>query len=87
MRFKIDENLPGEIALDLLALGHDAQTAWEEGLQGAPDPALLERVRREGRVLLTLDKGIADVRRYPPVQYLELAGRLVVVTDQGIRRR
>jgi hypothetical protein len=56
MRYRIEENLPGEIAAGLLALGHDAQTAWEEGLQGAPDPALLERVRREGRVLLALLK-------------------------------
>jgi hypothetical protein len=34
---------------------------------GAADPQVMERVRAEGRVLLTMDKGIANVRRYHPV--------------------
>ena len=69
MRFKLDENLPAELLGDLRLAGHEAQTAPEEGLTGAPDPVLAERARREGRVLLTMDKGIADVRAFPPEQY------------------
>jgi hypothetical protein len=30
---------------------------------------LLKRAREEGRVLLTLDKGIGNVRTYPPEEY------------------
>jgi len=69
MKFKLDENLPAETAADLRALGHDAQTVAAQGLAGAKDGALLDCVRHEGRVLLTMDKGIADIRRYPPADY------------------
>lgn len=69
MKFKIDENLPAEIAADLRAAGHDADTATEQGMSGAPDSIILARVQSEGRVMLTMDKGIADVRAYPPQQY------------------
>ena len=69
MKFKIDENLPAEIKNDLLAAGHDAETVVDEGLAGAPDPQLVQTVQGEQRVLLTMDKGIADVRKYPPDQY------------------
>ena len=69
MKFKLDENLPAELLADLRSAGHEAQTAPEEGLTGAPDPVLAERARRERRVLLTLDKGIADARVYPPKEY------------------
>jgi len=69
MRFKLDENLPAELVGDLRSAGHEAQTVPEEGLAGAPDPVLVERMRTEGRVFLTMDKGIADTRTYPPSQY------------------
>jgi len=69
MRFKLDENLPAELVGDLRSAGHEAQTVPEEGLTGAPDPVLVERIRTEGRVFLTMDKGIADTRTYPPRQY------------------
>ena len=69
MKFKIDENLPGEIAADLRGFGHEADTIGEENLCGALDVDVLTRVRAEARVILTLDKGIADVRAYPPDQY------------------
>ncbi|PWB82068.1 MAG: hypothetical protein C3F08_00570 [Candidatus Methylomirabilota bacterium] len=69
MRFKVDENLPSELVGDLHAVGHQAETVLEEGLVGSPDPTILERVKREGRILLTMDRGIADVRAYPPEHY------------------
>lgn len=58
MRFKLDENLPAELVDDLRAAGHEADTLHGEGLIGAPDEAILERVKLERRVLLTVDKGM-----------------------------
>ncbi|MFO0969697.1 MAG: DUF5615 family PIN-like protein [Gemmataceae bacterium] len=69
MKFKIDENLPADIAADLKAAGHDADTVSAEGLTGAIDSVILAHVQTEERTLLTMDKGIADVRAYPPDQY------------------
>lgn len=116
MKFKIDENLPTEIAADLRAAGHEADSVTDQGLAGAPDALIMSRVQSEGRVVLTMDKGIADVRAYPPKDYagiillrprttgraatlafvrknlpslltFDLAGRLFVVTESGIRVR
>lgn len=69
MTFKIDENLPVELADDIHAAGQEADTVYNEALAGAPDTDLMEGVRIDGRVLLTLDKGIADIRVYPPEQF------------------
>jgi predicted nuclease of predicted toxin-antitoxin system len=69
MRFKIDENLPTEIVAELRGAGHEAESVYDEGLVGASDPVILDRARSESRVLLTLDKGIGDIRVYPPREY------------------
>ena len=66
MRFKLDENLPVELLDDLRAAGHEADGLRDEGLIGAPDDVVVDLVRRERRVLLTLDKGVANVRAHPP---------------------
>jgi hypothetical protein len=116
VRFKLDENLPIELLDDLRAAGHEADGLRDEGLIGAPDHVVLDLARRENRILLTLDKGIADVRAYPPKAHTgivlfrppaagrgitlafvrrhlaslferELAGRLLVITGQGLRLR
>lgn len=69
MKFKIDENLPSELAADLRDLGHDADTVFDEGLMGAKDPVLVAVVASENRILLTLDKGIANLQQYPAAQH------------------
>lgn len=69
MKFKLDENLPAELLADLRAAGHEAESVPDEGITGAVDSTLLQKARSEGRVLLTLDRGIADVRAYPPEDY------------------
>lgn len=66
MKFKIDENLPAEHAGLLRAAGHEADTVADQGLSGAQDSALIERCRRENRVLMTLDLDFANVQAYPP---------------------
>lgn len=87
MNFKVDENLPQEVAAELRAAGHDAETVVDEGLSGSPDPLILDRAKREARVLLTMDKGIANVRRYPPTVYAGIvllrphtSGRAALIT-------
>jgi len=69
MRFKVDENLPIEVAGLLTAAGHDAATVNDQGLGGAKDPDLAGLVRRESRALVTLDGGFSDIRAYPPHEY------------------
>lgn len=66
MLFKIDENLPIEIAELLIQAGHDAKTVFDQRLQGSADPALLEVCRQEQRVFITLDLDFSDIRTYPP---------------------
>ena len=69
MKLKLDENIPAELLDDLREAGHDADSVREEGIAGASDPVVLGRARAEERVLLTLDKGIGDLRAYPPRQF------------------
>ena len=69
MQFKIDENLPAEIAELLIHAGHDAVTVISQRLQGKPDPVIVKVCVRERRVLVTLDLDFADIRAYPPHRY------------------
>lgn len=66
MRFKIDENLPIDIAELLRSANHNAETVWDEELVGRPDESILEVCREEDRCLLTLDLDFANLRTYPP---------------------
>lgn len=80
MRFKIDENLPVEVALRLRTAGHDATTVTEQDMVGDPDTTLSETCRREQMALVTLDLDFADIRTYPPEQHsgfivLRVSGR------------
>ncbi len=66
MRFKVDQNLPVEIAMALRDAGHDAHTVYDEELAGTPDPELGVIIRGERRGLVTLDLGLvtsATIRR------------------------
>ena len=69
MRFKVDENLPQEIADDLIKLGYDADTVSAERLAGAEDSDVVAAAKTASRILLTLDKGIASLHRYPINQH------------------
>jgi predicted nuclease of predicted toxin-antitoxin system len=63
VNFKLDENLPVELAADLRGMGHDTDTVASEGLRGAADWTVVKAASDADRILLTLDKGIADARR------------------------
>jgi predicted nuclease of predicted toxin-antitoxin system len=65
MQFKIDENLPVECVQRLQAAGYAAETVAAEGLAGQPDAVVFAFCQHEQRVLVTLDRGFGDIRRYP----------------------
>ncbi len=69
MLFKLDENLPASLVAVFSSADHDAISAVEQDLQGAQDTMLADVCRDEGRTLVTVDKGFADIRSYPPAQY------------------
>lgn len=84
MRFKVDENMPDEVAVLLREKGHDAVTVLDQRMGGKPDDVVAVVCRREKRVVVTLDKDFGDIRAYPPHEY---AGLIVFrVEDQQKKR-
>ncbi|MGH9448493.1 MAG: DUF5615 family PIN-like protein [Terriglobia bacterium] len=83
MRFKTDENLHPDVAAFLREEGHDVLTVWDQELQGKSDKRVVEVCRSEGRALVTLDTGFADIRSYPP---RELPGVIVLRLNSQSRR-
>lgn len=66
MKFKLDENVDVRAAAVLGAAGHDVTTVVDQDLGGSEDPDIAQVVAREDRILVTLDRGFGDIRRYPP---------------------
>ena len=69
MKFKIDENLPVEVAQLLRDAGHDVFTVLEQNLGGAKDEVVAGICKDEHRALITLDIHFADIRTYPPSNF------------------
>lgn len=69
MHFKIDENLPLEIAEMLIRVGHDAKTVIDQQLRGIKDPFLVDTCKTENRIFVTLDTDFSDMRTYPPHEF------------------
>ena len=69
MRFKIDENLPVDVAELLRQESHDAITVLEQDLGGEADSDIAGVCQQEERALITLDTDFADIRAYPPKQF------------------
>lgn len=68
-RFKVDENLPVEVAELLREAGYDALTVHDENLAGARDPHFASVSQIEKRTLVTLDTDFADIGAYPPKDF------------------
>lgn len=66
MRLKLDENLPTDLSDELARRGHDVDTVLDEQLGGRKDPVVVQAATDDSRLLLTLDRGIGDIRSYPP---------------------
>lgn len=69
MKFRIDENLPIEVAELLRAAGYDALTVLEQNLGGQTDLAISQICQQEDRILITPDLDFSDIRAYPPQNY------------------
>ena len=54
MRFKVDENLPIDVAEILRANNHDAMTIFDQEMVGQPDLKVASVCRAEERALVTL---------------------------------
>ncbi len=63
---KLDENLSRHLVQFLAARGHDVTTVVGEGLGGENDSLVARAAAGEGRMIITLDRRFADIRRYPP---------------------
>jgi len=66
LKFKLDENLPADLAVVLHKEGHDVSNVTQEGLGGEDDSIVLKAATKEGRIVLTFDLDFADIRKYPP---------------------
>ncbi len=66
VKLKLDENLPHSLVNVLRSAGHDTDSVTEEGLTGAHDQTVFASAQDAGRLLLTLDRGFGDIRRYAP---------------------
>ncbi len=69
LKFKVDENLPVEVANLLIAAGYDASTVGQQRLSGATDPVVASVCQQESRAVVTLDVDFSDIRVYPPADY------------------
>jgi predicted nuclease of predicted toxin-antitoxin system len=66
MKIKLDEDVTTGIVPALKKLGHDVETASEEGLTGKPDSEIWSAAQSEARFLITQDMDFADARRFTP---------------------
>ncbi len=69
MNFKIDENMPVEVAELLKQAGYDAITISDQNLIGTTDTNLANICQKEKRVLITMDTDFADIRTYQPKNF------------------
>ena len=61
MRFLADMGISPETAAFLNGLGHDAVHLHEQGLNRLPDPDVLDKARREKRVVLAHDLDFGEL--------------------------
>ena len=84
MRAKLDENLPVEAAELLRTAGWECDSVYDEGLAAADDPEVAAACQAGARVLFTLDLDFADIRAYPPSEYV---GIVVLRPTEPSRRQ
>jgi predicted nuclease of predicted toxin-antitoxin system len=93
VRLKLDENLPHDLADELTRQGHDVDTVLDEQLGGHKDSVVVQAATDNDRMVITLDRGVGDIRNFPPGSHagvvvlrpasqdpasiLELVGRLL----------
>jgi len=75
VRLKLDENVDLRVISLLRLAGHDVATVQGQGLSSAPDVEVINVCRREGRGLVTSDRGFGNRIRFNPSDY---AGIVVI---------
>jgi len=83
MRLKLDENLPASLAISLSAMGHDVDTAIDEGLAGHDDGCISQATQAARRFLLTQDLDFSDARMFVPGTH---AGLLILRLNHPSRQ-
>ncbi len=69
MRLKLDENVDVRVVTRLRLAGHDVATVQGQGLSSSPDVDVIDICRREGRCLVTADRGFGNRMRFNPPDY------------------
>jgi hypothetical protein len=80
---KLDENVPVEAVELLRAAGWQCDTVHDEGLAGAEDPKVAAACQAGARVLFTLDLDFADIRAYPPRDYVGIVAMRLSASPAG----
>ncbi len=62
MNIFVDENIPSVTVQKLRDLGHDVKDIRGTSHEGMPDESLWQFVQKEGRLLITTDKGFSEHR-------------------------
>ena len=62
MKILVDENIPRMTVDHLREVGHDVKDVRDTSCQGLLDPDLWSLAMREGRMLITTDKGFTEHR-------------------------
>jgi len=62
VKFKVDENLPEELTQLFRDQGWDSLSVYEEKLGGEVDPTIEEVCEGEKRILVTFDRGFANIK-------------------------
>ncbi len=84
MLFKVDENLPVEVAAVLRDAGQEVKTVYEQNLSGGDDESLIALCKSENRVLVTLDSDFSNIRAYPPQEHNGII--VLKLRNQGKRK-
>ncbi|WP_341524985.1 DUF5615 family PIN-like protein [Nostoc sp. UHCC 0302] len=64
MNLKLDENIDLRVVSLLRLAGHDVANISGQGLSSAPDGEVIDVCRREGRCLVTCDRGFGNRLKY-----------------------
>ena len=79
MKVKLDENLSQEHVLIFEWMGHETKRVYEQGISGCSDKRLWQVVTKEKMLLVTLDLGFSDVRKFELGSH---SGILLIRTDR-----
>ena len=66
MRLLVDEDLPRSLAVALRSAGHEALDVRDIGLRGHPDQDVFQAAQERGAVLVSGDRGFANILSHPP---------------------